>query len=65
MHIDILEKVARQTLKGDKAANSAVLTPAEHHSVKSLSWQIAVNVKAGIGVGDGTLALVKPNRIWA
>lgn len=64
MHIDVLEKMARQTLKGEKAGKNAVLTPAEHRSVKSLSWQIAANVKADNGSGTGTLSWVKPNTIW-
>ena len=64
MNIDLLEKVARQTLKGEKADKNAVLTPAEHRSVKSLSWQIAANVKADNGLGTGTLSWVKPNTIW-
>jgi hypothetical protein len=60
MNINILEKVARQTLRGEKVEKNAVLTPAEHRSVKSLSWQIAANLKAD----SGTLAWVKPNHIW-
>ena len=64
MNINILEKVARQTLKGDKAEKTSMLTPAEHRSVKSLSWQIAANVKADNGMGAGTLALVRPNLWW-
>jgi hypothetical protein len=64
MNMNILEKVARQTLKGEKAEKTTTLTPAEHRSVKSLSWQIAANVKAGNGAGSGTLALAVPNKIW-
>jgi hypothetical protein len=64
MNINVLEKVARQTLKGEKADKNAVLTPAEHRSVKSLSWQIAANVKADNGLSTGTLSWVKPDTIW-
>jgi len=64
VNINILEKVARQTLKGGKAGKTTILTPAEHRSVKSLSWQIAANVEAGNGKSSGTLALALPNRIW-
>jgi hypothetical protein len=56
MNISILEKVARQTLRGENAEKAAILTPAEHRSVKSLSWQIAANVKADNGLGTGTVA---------
>jgi hypothetical protein len=65
MNINILEKVARQALRGEKAENSTILTPAEHRSVKSLSWQIAANLKADSGIGSGTLALIQPKRGWA
>jgi hypothetical protein len=64
MNINILEKVARQTLRGGNAVKASTLTSAEHRSVKSLSWQIAANIKADNGLGSGTLAIVKPNRIW-
>ena len=64
MNISVLEKVARQTLKGEKVDKHPVLTPAEHRSVKSLSWQIAANVKADNGLGTGTLSWVKPDTIW-
>ncbi|MFL5733837.1 MAG: hypothetical protein ACJ78Q_11610 [Chloroflexia bacterium] len=64
MNLDLLEKVARQTLRGEKPKKNIGLTPAEHRSVKSLSWQIAANVKADGGLGTGTLSFVKPNRIW-
>jgi hypothetical protein len=64
MNIDALEKVARQTLKGKKTDKNVVLTPAEHRSVKSLSWQIAANVKADNGLGTGTLSWVSPDTIW-
>jgi len=50
-------------LKGGKIETSTALTPAEHKSLKSLSWQIASNVRAD--KADGTLALILPNRLWA
>ena len=62
MNIHTLEQVARTALKGGKIETNAVLTPAEHKSLKSLSWQIAANVKAE--KADGTLALILPNKIW-
>lgn len=62
MNINILEKVARTALNGGKIETSTALTPAEHKSLKSLSWQIASNVRAD--KSDGTLALVLPNKLW-
>jgi hypothetical protein len=64
MNINVLEKVARQTLRGDKAEKTAMLTPAEHRSVKSLSWQIAANVKANSSTGTSTLAFKGITDQW-
>jgi hypothetical protein len=68
MNVTILEKIARQVLKGEGIAekstsmlNSGVITPAEHRSVKSLSWQIAANVQAN----NGTVAIkIQPLAGW-
>jgi hypothetical protein len=62
MNINNLEKLARQTIKGEKTERTTMLTPAEHRSLKSLSWQIATNLKAE--TGSGTVALVRPNVLW-
>jgi hypothetical protein len=49
MSLNILEKISRQ---GNAARESSELlrkgfiTPAEHKSLSSLSWQIAANVRA-------------------
>ena len=62
MNINNLEKLARQNIRGEKTDSSTMLTPAEHRSLKSLSWQIASNVKADMP--SGTVALVRPNILW-
>ena len=62
MNINNLEKLARQSIKGEKTESATVLTPAEHRSLRSLSWQIATNLKAD--TGSGTVALVRPNKLW-
>ncbi len=69
MNINSLEKLAREAIKGEDVTekgesmlNSRVITPAEHRSLKSLSWQIAANVRAENS--SGTLALVKPSYSW-
>jgi len=62
MNIRNLEKAARAALKGGKIETNA-LTPVEHRSLKSLSWQIASNVRAD--KAEGTLALIMPKRFWA
>ncbi|HEX9987393.1 MAG TPA: hypothetical protein VGE45_02820 [Chloroflexia bacterium] len=71
MNLNALEKMARQALKGtnivEKSNMMAVngyLSPAEHRSLASLSWQIAANVQADGGAAAGTYAMVRPNRIW-
>lgn len=71
MNLNALEKMARQALKGmnivEKSNNMATngfLSPAEHRSLTSLSWQIAANVQANGGVTAGTYAAIRPNRIW-
>ena len=63
MNLNILEKVARQALKGNDIVdkNSALLTPAEHRSLKSLSWQIAANVQAN---GSTTPTVTTTYQIW-
>ncbi len=47
MNLNTLEKAVRQAIKGDTALfNKGLITPAEHKSLSSLSWQIAANVRA-------------------
>jgi len=63
MNIKALEGVVRTALKGGKIETDTSFTPAEHRSLKSLSWQIAANVNAD--KSDGTMALVLPKKLWA
>ena len=62
MNLTTLEKLARQVIKGDTTMNSRMMlnngfiTPAEHRSLSSLSWQIAANVRANGGAAAGTWA---------
>ena len=70
MNISILEKIARQVVKGqevtgksDAMLKSGVIGPAEHRSLKSLSWQIAANMQAN--TDSSTLAIkVQPYGGW-
>jgi hypothetical protein len=69
MNLNMLEKMARQMTKGGDMVlatsgmvNKDVLTPVEHKSLSSLSWQIAANVRA-----DGVYAVARgtdSNRGW-
>jgi hypothetical protein len=57
MNLNLLEKVARQTAKSgvnesSDLLNRGFITPTEHKSLSSLSWQIAANIRAN---GDGTI----------
>ncbi|MEO8285061.1 MAG: hypothetical protein ABI670_01340 [Chloroflexota bacterium] len=69
MNLNMLEKMARQITKGGDMVlatsgivNRDALTPVEHKSLSSLSWQIAANVRADgmYAVGYGT----DSNRGW-
>lgn len=69
MNLNVLEKLARQVIKGENVAekstamfNNGYLTPAEHRSLKSLSWQIAANVQAN-GSPAATQAF-RPTTSW-
>jgi len=63
MNLNTLEKIARQTIKGGNVAENSnnmlkngFITPAEHRSLTSLSWQIAANMKANGGATAGVYA---------
>lgn len=69
MSIDTLEKTIRRALKGEnvsekssKMLSTGLISPAEHRSLESLSFQIAANVSAT--KDPGTLAFVRPNGTW-
>ena len=74
MNLNALEKLARQAIKGGNTAmnsrmmlNNGFISPAEHRSISSLSWQIAANVRAnGNGAAAGTWATndVGSDRFW-
>ncbi len=60
MNLNVLEKLTRQAVKGknvvaasNEMLKNGIISPAEHRSVQSLSWQIAANVNATAG---GTVA---------
>jgi hypothetical protein len=70
MNLHNLEKLARLALKGNNVKNESenmlkagLLSPVEHRSVTSLSWQIAANVRAGTSEGS-TVAFTKPMGAW-
>ncbi len=70
MNLNILEKLTSQAIKGNNvvAASSEMLkkgfiSPAEHRSVQSLSWQIAANVNATAG-GAVAAPPTTVYRVW-
>jgi ribulose bisphosphate carboxylase small subunit len=70
MNLTVLEKLARQALtqgdvteKSNEMLSKGFISPAEHRSLTSLSWQIAANVRAN-GKGEGTVAWAKPMALW-
>lgn len=70
MNLNTLEKLARQIVKGNTVDTNTMLksgfiTPAEHRSLKSLSWQIAANVQANGGPAAGTVVYKsRIDRLW-
>lgn len=71
MNINNLEKLARQALRGENTArksthmlHSGLISPVEHRSLQSLSFQIAANLQAEKDAG--TMAFVRPipNLTW-
>ncbi len=49
MSLNILEKISRQgnvVSESSELLRKGFITPAEHKSLSSLSWQIAANVRA-------------------
>ena len=72
MNLNTLEKLVRQSLKGgnlvkksNEMLSGGYITPAEHRSLKSLSSQIAANVRAtpeyALAGGRGGIIV---GRIW-
>ena len=73
MNLTALERLARQAIKGGNTTmnsrmmlNNGFITPAEHRSLNSLSWQIAANVRANGGAAAGTWAASDTgmDRFW-
>ncbi len=61
MNLNTLEKLARQIVKGENTAaksnamlKNGYITPAEHRSLSSLSWQIAANANPNSTARAGT-----------
>jgi hypothetical protein len=70
MNLNTLEKVARQAMKGGDVAEksnamlkSGFITPTEHRSLNSLSFQIAANMKAN-GAAEGVYAKKNETDGW-
>ena len=70
MNLTNLEKLARMAVKGGnintesrKMLHNGLLSPAEHKSVTSLSWQIAANVQAGTQ-GNTAALKIGPMAAW-
>jgi hypothetical protein len=64
MRLNILEKIARNGNAEHESAEllrKGFITPTEHKSLSSLSWQIAANVRANSG--PGAMVYYKPGPI--
>ncbi len=70
MNLNVLEKLAREMMKGNNVKETseellakAVLSPVEHRSVQSLSWQIAASARH-----DATTSVVASSiptyKVW-
>jgi hypothetical protein len=71
MNLNILEKLTRQAVKGGNIAaksnqmlNGGFITPAEHRSLASLSFQIAANVQANAGAGTIAAPKTTVYQVW-
>ena len=71
MNINTLEQATRQALKGEnmgeKSSNlysSGLISPTEHRSLQSLSFQIAANLQVDKGAGTAALVRPIPNLTW-
>lgn len=69
MNTQVLEGLVRRVMKGENIEQMArsmtgkgLMSPAEHRSIQSLSFQIAANVQAGTGARTASYAL--PNITW-
>ncbi|MEA2575717.1 MAG: hypothetical protein QOH93_3015 [Chloroflexia bacterium] len=70
MNLNVLEKLAREIMKGNDVSltsqallNRAVLSPIEHRSLQSLSWQIAASARHTPS-GNTTVASISTYRVW-
>ena len=70
MNLNILEKVAREINNGGNSVRESgellskgFITPIEHKSLSSLSWQIAANVRAS-GPGANVSIRRLPMSCW-
>ena len=68
MNLNVLEKLSRQAIKGNNVVaksnemlKNGFISPAEHRSVQSLSWQIAANVNATAG---GAAVAAPPTTLY-
>jgi hypothetical protein len=71
MNLNILEKVTREINKGGNAERESsellsrgFITPIEHKSLSSLSWQIAANVRANSGPAANVSIRRLPMGCW-
>ena len=70
MNLTMLEKLTREAMKGNnpngmsqEMLRRGVLSPVEHRSVQSLSWQIAASARPE-SVSNIVAMSVTPNRVW-
>ena len=70
MNLSNLEKLAREAMKGnnftgmsEEMLRRGVLSPIEHRTVQSLSWQIAASARPE-RVSNIVASAVSPFRVW-
>ncbi len=70
MNLNVLEKLAREIVKGNSVTETseellqrAVISPVEHRSLQSLSWQIAASARHNPS-GHITAAAISKYRVW-
>ena len=67
MSLNILEKIARNsdvTRESNEMLSKGFISPIEHKSLSSLSWQIAANVRANSGPATTASLRARPLMVW-
>ncbi|MDQ3929265.1 MAG: hypothetical protein M3328_08975 [Chloroflexota bacterium] len=70
MNLNVLEKLVREMRQGNNVNETseellrrAILSPVEHRSLQSLSWQIAASARHD-SLPTLAASMIQPYRVW-